>query len=315
MTVNTALLQSLGSYEDIGSGLAERFLTPLLGGGQSVAVLSRPLGQARQTGWVLCHSFGAEQINLQPLEVMTARLLAARGFAVLRFHSQGYGDSEWPTGRSDTGSHVRDAVDAAEVLLETTDVSGFGFIGGRFGGAVAALAGDLRGARAIGMWNPVLDGGRYIRALVRLSLVTEMAGRGRPRTTARHPRRDLRERGQLEIDGFPISREVFQNITDLDLVRSLSRFSGESLVAQVSPTASIRPDVERLIDRLAELGGRCTTELIPDPEARTFGRPRYRTSASGRKTDTQATLSSRLALTTLRWCLAADERLSSGASA
>src|SRR5438105_5545724 len=81
----------LPSYRDRRIGIEERFLQPVLAGDRTIAVLSTPLDGPRSLGWVICHSFGMEQIHLQPLEVAAARRLAAAGFPSLRFHAPGCG--------------------------------------------------------------------------------------------------------------------------------------------------------------------------------------------------------------------------------
>src|SRR5262245_47796987 len=98
-------------YEDQRTGIAEEFLQPTLGEGRTVAVLSRPVGAVRRLGWVICHSCALEQVHLARLEVVVARALSAAGFPVLRYQSQGYGDSE---GTDDIGlaSHIEAATGA-----------------------------------------------------------------------------------------------------------------------------------------------------------------------------------------------------------
>ena len=90
-------LEALRSYRDPQTGIGERFVGLELGGARSVGVLSTPSDDPQPTAWLVCHGFGAEQVNLQPMEVALARALAASGFSVLRYHGQGYGDSERPS--------------------------------------------------------------------------------------------------------------------------------------------------------------------------------------------------------------------------
>src|SRR5213593_4081239 len=53
-------LRALQSFEHSAIGIRERFLTPVIGGGRTIAVLAEPLGEARSTAWVLCHGFGQD---------------------------------------------------------------------------------------------------------------------------------------------------------------------------------------------------------------------------------------------------------------
>src|SRR5439155_5056830 len=111
-----------------------------LGGGSTIAVLSRPLAPAHPIGWVVCHSFGLEQINLDQLDVIVARTLAAAGFTCLRFHAQGYGESELREVTLE--GHVDGALDAVNLLLREPGVGRVGVMGARFGAVVAARAAE-----------------------------------------------------------------------------------------------------------------------------------------------------------------------------
>ena len=86
-------------YDNKGR-VVERFEPLELGGVSSLGVLSTPIGQHLDLGWVICHSFGMEQTYLQPLEVAMARSLAAQGFPVFRFQGT-------PGSRHSRHPHVR----------------------------------------------------------------------------------------------------------------------------------------------------------------------------------------------------------------
>jgi pimeloyl-ACP methyl ester carboxylesterase len=307
VAVDRATLASLNRFEEPALGLSESFLTPSIGGAATVAVLSSPLGGARETGWVVCHSFAMEYVNLQPIEVSMARRLAREGFHTLRYHAQGYGDSERPAGDGGLAGLVRDASDAVRIVREVGGVRRVGLIGARLGGTVAALAAERGQANAVVMWNPVIQGGRYLRSMVKAALVTEMARRGRPRSIARHPRHELEERGVLEVEGYPLRRDVFEELSGLNLVEALHRPPRHSLLLNVSASPKLRPEVVRLAQRLRELGGEATVQVVEHPEARMFGRQRYLGTEGGRKVDTQASISEDVMDRTLSWCEAVED--------
>lgn len=302
-------LASLAEAEDPGAGIRERFLTPTIGGGRTVAVLAMPLGDRRPTGWVVCHSYGMEQVNLATHEVSAARRLAAQGFPVLRYHGQGYGDSELPAEGVGLDSHLRDALDAAEVLVQTAGVTEIGFLGARFGGSVAALAADRLGTAALVAWDPVVRGSSYARSLLTLSVLFELMHRQRGEE-APDPKHVLEERGVLDVQGLPLTREMHQELVGFDLVERLASFRGRSLVVQVSKGTQPRPDVERLVARLRDLGGTSDLQVVTDERANQFGEPRYRPASGGHKFDTQALLGEALIAGMAGWC--ADESRASG---
>lgn len=304
MDVDEALVGSLSSYSDARTGINERFLKPIVGGKRTVGVLSEPTGPRRDMGWVICHSFAMEQVWLQPLEVAAARLLAHSGFAVLRFHSQGYGDSEGSTTEIGLETQIRDAVDAVAVLLKEAGLSRAGLVGGRVGGTVAALAAERSDVPAVVLWEPVVDGRRYVEALTRAAMVTELSSSSQVKAPAGDVERRFAEAGIIDVQGFPLTRAVFQEFSALDLLSSVTRFRGDSLVVQISRSGRPRSELERLSRRFNETGGRSALEVIVDPNAWRFGLQRYYSTSDGRrKEDKQAILSDQLVRQTVSWCL------------
>lgn len=300
-------LEALRSYEDPRSGIRERFLTPTIGAGRTVAVLATPIGDIGSIGWIVCHSFGQDQINLQPFEVPMARRLAASGHPVLRFHVQGYGDSELPPEHISLRSHVDETIEAARLLASTAGVARVGLVGARFGGAVAALAADELEASALVMWEPMVKGRAHMQALVRLGVMTELVNRTRTQASARDPMEVLKEDGVLDVQGFPLRREVFEEVSNANLLTELTRFRGRSLVVQVSRSSTQRPALVQLVERLRELGGDSRLEVITNGKADKFGQPRFMGRGDGTKADTQSSLADGLASATVSWAGASAE--------
>lgn len=302
MTADPSLLRSLRQYDDPDLGIRERFLQPVLGGGRTVAILSSPLGEPLPHGWLLCHSFGMEEFYMQAVEVTVARRLAAAGFRVLRFHAHGYGDSEGPTEEASLGSQARDAVDALGELRAAVGAGSVGLLGGRVGGTVAALAGDRAEADALVLWDPVVDGAAYVQSLLRLSVVSELAQRGRSGGQARDPMEALSAEGVLDVQGFPLGEAAFRELSSFDLCRELRAFSGVATVVQLSRGETPRRPLRRLVERLGQLGATASLDVLPHPEAPLFGQQRFRVSPDGVKRDTQAGLSEALVARTLEHC-------------
>jgi uncharacterized protein len=302
MALNEVLLESLRSFTDERSGLRERFITPTIGGKPTVGMHSAPIGPASDLGWIICHSFAMEQVWLQPVEVALARRLARAGFHVLRFHCQGYGDSEGSTSDIGLEAQVRDTLDAVRVLIDETGVSNVGLIGARVGGTVAALAADRSHATRIVLWNPVVDGRRFVDALTRAAMVTELSSSSQVKSEADDVDARFAEAGVLDVQGFPITRAVIEEFTSFDLLEALTRFRGEALILQVSRTTRARPDLEQLRARIEALGGRSSIQVVQDPDAWRLGQQRYYAAADGkRKEDKQEAMSEALVTRTTGW--------------
>ncbi len=303
MVVEPASIGSFRGYEDRRAGVRERFLTPRLAGGRTVAVVTEPLSDPQPVGWVLCHSFGLEQDNLQAFEAGVARRLAASGFTVLRYHSQGYGDSELPVGSVTIGSHVQGAVDAASLLMETPGVDGVGLIGAKFGGSVALLAADRSPIAAVALLDPIVRGRPYMQASLRSALIADLSGDEKVASSPREdPMQAMERDGYVDVHGFPLRPDVFEEICELDLTRAVESFAGRSLVLQVSRSPKPRKDVEQLVGRLLTLGGDCRLEVLARDDALRFGLPRFRAVSASTKADLLEDLGQAITATAVSWC-------------
>jgi pimeloyl-ACP methyl ester carboxylesterase len=305
MPIDEAVLRQHRGYEDPQLGLREEFLQPELGSGRTVAVLSRPTGPSQPVGFVLCHSFAAEQLHLSRLEAVIARRVAAAGFPVLRYHGQGYGDSEGRIQDIRLSTHLSDAKDAVSLMSELSGVERVGVMGPRLGGLVAALTADREGLDLLVAWQPVVSGQQYmrdfIRQLVLHSVVLQAGERASSKAAPSDLRAELRERGWLDVKGFPLSEAAFEEIAGLDLLRELRTFDGHSLVVSIGRTERVDPAIDKLVARLAELGGDCTHEAVRDPGGGQFGQHHHQNQPGGIKIDRQFELADALAEVTVGW--------------
>jgi pimeloyl-ACP methyl ester carboxylesterase len=301
MSIDASLLEARSLFENKRLGVKERFLVPSVGGGYTFAVLSEPLGDAYPMAWVLCHSFGHEQIHLQSIDTPLARSVAAAGFPVLRFHSQGYGDSEFSAEQVSLSTHVRDAIDAVSYLIDVTGVSRVGLMGARFGGSVAALAADRIGAAALVVWDPIISGSAYLRFLLRKSALSDVAS-GRKVETSQDREKELGDTGVVDLQGVPVTRETVEELRAMDLLSDIGSFDGQSLVVQVSSTEDVKPLTGKLAGHLQKLGGSCSVEVVVDRRAQGFGGQRFRPSIDrSHKVDTQEGILTRLTELTTSW--------------
>ena len=297
------ILGSLSGYEDSRLAIRERFLTPELGGARTIGLITEPRESPATSGWVVCHSFGPEYEDMAAFDAMLARRLATEGFATLRFLVQGYGDSELGTEHVTVAGHVLSAVEAAALLTEISGVSSIGFIGARFGATVAALAAHRAEAAAMALIDPVIKGRVFLRSLVRLDLTAGLSERRRVQSSVEDPWRTLERRGVLEVNGFPLGRDVVAEIEAIDLPVSLSSFMGPSLVLQVSRSEAPRPDLESLVHRLSDIGGRPEHVIAVDPNALRFGLPPWRIQGVGKKVNVLDNLTTAILAKAIPWCV------------
>ncbi len=304
MPIDEESLTQSRSYENHELGLREEFLQPALGSGRTVAVLAHPTGPAKSVGFVLCHSFAAEQLHLSHVEAVVARRVAAAGFPVLRYHGQGYGDSEAPIEDIRLSSHLADALDAVKLMSELPGIERVGIMGPRFGGLVAGLTADREGLDLLVTWQPVVSGQQYMRDYVRQQLVHSVvlqAGDRASGTGSADLRTRLREQGWLDVKGFPLSREAFEEIGGVDLLRDLRSFAGHSLLVSIGRGERADPAIDKLAARLEELGGDCARAAVRDASGGQFGQHHHQNRPGGIKVDRQLELGDALAEVTVRW--------------
>jgi hypothetical protein len=326
------MLREHRSYRDGRARISEEFLRPDLGYGRTVAVVARPLDGLAQTGFVMCHAFGMEQMHLSRDETRLARALAAAGFPTLRIHGQGYGDSDQGMPTISLSSHLRDARVAAELLVERTGVSRVGAVGSRLGGTVAALIADERQLPLFAAIEPIVAGAHYMRDFLRTELFSSVAGeadddffpaRSAAAGTARgHAavgvdssgasspdlRGQLADQGWADIKGFPLSRTAYEEISAIDLTSDVRRFRGRSVLIVVSRTGKPSVPLARLARHLETLGGATSLEVVTEPQAASFGQYHYgRDDRTGGKLDSLFQLRAILASTVTEWAVQAAD--------
>ncbi|WP_442934736.1 hypothetical protein [Micromonospora sp. CPCC 205714] len=140
---------------------------------------------------LVCGGIGWEFAKNYRREVMLARALANRGFAVARFHYRGLGDSGGSFDRLTVTSMAADARRVADLLRARSGIDEIAAVGVRLGALVAA--GLHPGADGpLVLWEPVLSGEDYLRSLERIQRVWQVSrptaaappspGPGRPLT-------------------------------------------------------------------------------------------------------------------------------------
>jgi pimeloyl-ACP methyl ester carboxylesterase len=277
VTVDVKLLEAHSSRMDERIGISERFLRLRAGGAETLGVLALPLGERRGPGWVVCHSFASEQVDLHMLDVALGRSLAAAGHPTLRFHAQGYGDSGEAWAPAAPSTQLRDTLEVIEQFGDLAEVEGLGLVGARFGGTVAALVAGRTGASHLVLLHPIVSGPRYAAELLRSRVIVELLGeRPSEATTVEQLKDELAMRGVVSIKGWPLRRDAYDELRAIDLMKEMDPFSGRALVVQVSRGSSVQRAMSRLQQRLRELGAEAELEVVTHPSAPNFGYEHFR---------------------------------------
>lgn len=130
-------------------------------------MLHRPAGQARQTGVLICPSWGMEFQRAYRGLRQLADLLTEHGFNVLRFDYSGTGDSAGDGRLADVDRWLEDIREAAHVLKVQGGSSKLCLLGLRFGAllAQAAIARGIVEASSTALWDAPPSGEIFVRNL------------------------------------------------------------------------------------------------------------------------------------------------------
>ncbi len=179
--------------------------------------------------------------------------MAETGHWVLRFDYSGNGDSEGEFERFTIDSARSDIQSAVTLVRERAGVGTAGLIGLRLGATLAlAAAGRDPGIRALALWAPIVDTGRYMQDLLRVNLTTQMAVHKEIRYDRQELVAQMRGGRTVNIDGYEVALSLYEQVLELGAEMATVSFPGPVLVVQIDarPAAPLSRDLAALAERL-----------------------------------------------------------------
>ncbi len=295
-------LRCFSRFEDPRAGRVERQALLHTLAGPIFLTLVEPLGVRRSVGFLICHSFAWEQLDLYPLELAFARQAASAGFPALYFHARGYGDSGGDFADATLASQVRDALAAAEHLREVTGVETVVPAGARWGAAVALMVAGRIDAPGVALWNGSLDPGAYLKDMLRAYARSRIAAGPRPPGEPALPSGEQLEAAlasgeRIDLLGYPLTSACYVEAGRTDPFDALDRRVGRALLVVVNPRT--RGEAEDVAARLGGLGADVRVEHADGPGRAQFGLGLSNYSA--RRVTTSPPLYLDVARRTVRW--------------
>lgn len=171
----------------------------------------------RNTGIVFCAPFAEEKLWAHRVFVNFARLLAKSGYSVLRFDYRGHGDSDGWFEDATLLTRLEDIQGAVSVLRKEALVDRVGLLGLRLGASLAFIAAEDAGVDFLLLWEPILDGEDYFQQCLRSNLATQMALYRKIRKTREQLIDELKNGKLVNIDGYLISNEFYQQLIQVDI--------------------------------------------------------------------------------------------------
>ncbi len=200
-------------------------------------VLHEPAPEAaRRPAFVFCSPFAEEKLWSHRVFVTFARALAQRGHAVLRFDYMGNGDSDGAFEESSAETNLSD-IKAAAGHLKSIDGAGEGvyLLGLCLGATFASIAAEeISDVTGLVLWNPVVDGAAYMQEMLKINLSTQMSVYKEIRQTRVDLGEELKRGQTVNVDGYEMSRALFEQVSAIDLASTPKSFSGRVLVADIN---------------------------------------------------------------------------------
>jgi pimeloyl-ACP methyl ester carboxylesterase len=205
---------------------------------------ARPLGSAQATIVVASSLFAEFQRNYRR-EVLLARRAAAAGLRTIRFHYRGTGNSIARQGPPDLHAMVNDLTE----IVTSTD-GPVALVGTRVGAIAAAMA---RGAQDIPLvlWEPVIDGDRWIEEVIRAALAREL-GEGST-VDADTIRRRWTDDGVAFVLGETVPSTIIDSIRGIEIADHIFGTAPVQVI-QMARNDKVKRDVARLADALHARG-------------------------------------------------------------
>ncbi len=301
-------------FEDPGAGRAEEQAYIATPGGPVFTTLVEPLGGRRRVGFLLCHSFAFEQLDLFPLELTFARQAASAGFPALYFQARGYADSGGDLRAATPHSHLQDALAAAEHLRRSSGVEAVVPVGTRLGAAVALMAADLLGSPGVVGWNAALEPGAYLDDLLKVFARSRIASKSSATGQSAGPTREqlqatLAGGEDVDLFGYPLSPTCYRDAAATHPIASLERPPPRALLVVVNPRTE--REAAEVAERLRGAGTDARVEHAEGPGRAQFG---LGASPAGRRVVTGQALFDDVARRTVAWADAEWPETASAAS-
>ena len=189
------------------------------GANRLFGVIHTPGSSIANRGFVLIHPFGEEKLWSHRVFVNFAREAANRGYPVLRFDLAGHGDSDSHSELCSIDSYLDD-IEAAKLIFsqkfpQTDEIT---LVGLRLGATLAYLSAVRFGeASSLILWEPIIDGERYMQELLRINLSTQLAVYGCIRNNRELLVEKMRSGALANVDGYLISNSFFERCGEIDL--------------------------------------------------------------------------------------------------
>jgi len=203
-------------------------------------------------GFVFIDPFAEEKLWAQRVMVSFARQLCSLGYTVLRFDFMGHGASDGHFEEATIDTRIADIKCAVEFLKENSgEISSVGLLGLRFGATLTMLATEeIPDVSHLILWDPVINGEKYMKEILRANLVTQTAVYKEIRYTRDDLVEQMKNGGKINIEGYHIAYPFFEQASTIDLLTVNNGFDGSGLLVNINKgKAKLGRNVEQFRER------------------------------------------------------------------
>jgi exosortase A-associated hydrolase 2 len=213
----------------------------------------------RGNGIVFCHPFAEEKLISHKVIVNLARRLARQGIYCFRFDYMGHGDSDGDFENSTIETRLSDIKCAADFFKDFVGIEKIGLLGVRFGATLSALSCEKNTAfNPIILISPIIEGNAYIEKCLRSNLTTQMTTYKKIIKNRKQLIDELMAGQPVNIDGYLISKDLYSQISAINLLTQQLHCPSDVLVLTVASRKNQAVDdkVNMLFQKYQNAGSR-----------------------------------------------------------
>ena len=222
---------------------------------QLFGVTHVPSGELRGAV-VICSALHADFATNYRKEVLVARSLAGRGFAVQRFHYRGVGNSDGASRDLSLSSLTDDVRDARALVTSRFPGIPVRLLATRCGVLPAAAAARDDPGAPLAMWEPTLTGDGYTRDAYRALRIRSArdGDDGGGAEVAHREELELDGSGVIDVMGYPLHASFAKSIAGRSLEQELGSAPRPLMVVQLGPSERIRKGLADFLEGRRALG-------------------------------------------------------------
>jgi uncharacterized protein len=214
---------------------------------QIFACFHPPAEPARDCGVLICYPIWQEYVRAHRACRRLSQQLAEAGFPNMRFDYFGTGDSAGEDIDADVDQWKTNIGQAIDELRDRSGVSTICLIGLRLGASLAAaVTAERRGIASLVLWEPVIDGKRYIEELT-------LQHQDEIRRFLVQPKGPGATERPTELLGFAISPRQLDAIEAIDLLAAKPTLARNILLIESSSSEPVKQLAEQLKTQTARV--------------------------------------------------------------